>query len=172
MHNHDIIAPPPQRGFKDFLPLLVIFAAILVFTGFMYFRAENHDAMYAMRIFMGAFFVGFGGFKVIRWKGVVNAYRIYDLIAMRSRGYAYAYPLIELALGAAYLLSFQLLITSWVTLILMLAGSAGVAKKLLEKEFVPCACLGTVFKLPMTKVTLFEDLLMAVMSLGVIIYTS
>jgi hypothetical protein len=35
---------------------------------------------------------------------------------------------------------------------------------LLRKSKIQCACLGTFFKLPMTQVTLFEDLLMVGMA--------
>jgi len=47
----------------------------------------------------------------------------------------------------------------------MLIGALGVYQKLRAGEEVPCACLGTVFTIPMTWVTLGEDLLMASMAL-------
>ncbi|MDP3725587.1 MAG: hypothetical protein Q8R36_00140 [bacterium] len=43
-------------------------------------------------------------------------------------------------------------------------GALGVFLKLRDGEVVPCACLGVVFKIPMTWVTFIEDLLMAVMA--------
>ncbi len=49
--------------------------------------------------------------------------------------------------------------------VVMLVGAYGVYLKLKEHEEIPCACLGTVFKVPMTWVTLGEDLLMAGMAL-------
>jgi len=51
------------------------------------------------------------------------------------------------------------------TLLLMGISSVGVFKKLQSKEEIPCVCLGVIFKLPMTKVTLLENLFMAVMAL-------
>ncbi len=39
---------------------------------------------------------------------------------------------------------------------------------LLQKRTIQCACLGTALKLPMTKVTLGEDLLMGLMALGML----
>ncbi len=90
---------------------------------------------------------------------------MYDVVAMRSKSYALAYPFIELTLGAFFITNFKPLLTNWVTLILMLVSALGVYFKLRRKEKIMCACLGTVFKVPMTWVTLFEDLLMAVMAL-------
>lgn len=97
------------------------------------------------------------------------AYKKYDVIAKKSTTYAYVYPIIEIGLAVAYLSSWNIFYINIFTLIIMLVSAYGVWLKLKEKEEIPCACLGTVFKLPMTKVTLFEDLLMAVMALGMLV---
>jgi hypothetical protein len=47
----------------------------------------------------------------------------------------------------------------------MLVSVVGVTQALLQKRRIQCACLGTVFNLPMTKVTFMEDALMAGMAL-------
>jgi hypothetical protein len=47
----------------------------------------------------------------------------------------------------------------------MLVGIWGVTQALLQKRRIQCACLGTVFNLPMSKVTFIEDALMAVMAM-------
>ena len=49
-------------------------------------------------------------------------------------------------------------------LALMGVSSIGVVQSLLKKRAIQCACLGTIFNLPMTKITLFEDLLMVAMA--------
>jgi len=49
-------------------------------------------------------------------------------------------------LGVAYLIRWQLTITSAVTLALMLVGSVGVLRALLRKDQSRCACLGTALK--------------------------
>jgi hypothetical protein len=51
----------------------------------------------------------------------------------------------------------------------MLISALGVANELRKKQTIMCACLGTVFKIPMTYVTLFEDLLMASMALYMLV---
>jgi hypothetical protein len=154
---------------KDFVPLIVIFAVVIGFT-LITLRIQGTSAVQdVMRFFMGYFFLVFGGFKVIRWKGFVDAYATYDLIAMRSRVYGYAYPLIELGLAVLYLSGLYLTPTNVITLVVMLVGAIGVYRKLKQHETIPCACLGVVFKIPMTYVTLIEDLLMAVMAGGMLL---
>ncbi len=46
----------------------------------------------------------------------------------------------------------------------MSIGSVGVLRSLMQKRKIQCACLGTVFELPMTTVTLVENVGMAVMA--------
>lgn len=117
-----------------------------------------------MRHFMAGFFIVFSFFKLLDPPGFVSAYRGYDLIARKVPVWGWAYPFVELGLGIAYLLAWAPLITNGVTLVLMLIGAAGVLKALLDRRAIRCACLGTALNLPMTKVTLVEDLTMAAMA--------
>jgi hypothetical protein len=43
-------------------------------------------------------------------------------------------------------------------------SSIGVIKSVIDKKQIRCACLGAVFNLPMSTVTIIEDLLMVAMS--------
>lgn len=113
---------------------------------------------------MAGFFLVFSFFKLLNLSGFVQAYRGYDVIAAKSAAYAWAYPFIELALGVAYLTRWQPQVTHWATLAVMLISAAGVLNALRKRQLIECACLGTVFKLPMSKVTLIEDLSMAMMA--------
>jgi copper chaperone CopZ len=117
-----------------------------------------------MRHFMAGFFLVFSFFKLLDPPGFVSAYRGYDLIAKKVPVWGWVYPLVELGLGVAYLLAWMPLAINIVTLLLMLVGAAGVLNALLNKRAIRCACLGTALNLPMTKVTLVEDLTMAVMA--------
>jgi hypothetical protein len=46
----------------------------------------------------------------------------------------------------------------------------GVLQSVLNKRKIKCACLGDVFNLPMSTITIIEDALMIVMSLIMLIY--
>lgn len=161
--------PPTKRSVKDFLPLIVLFSLIIAFTAFMQYRLGAWDTLYAMQHFEGAFFILFGAFKLLNWKGFVDAYMTYDIVAKHFRIWGWAYPIVELLLGVAFLMGTAVLEASIATLIIMLIGSIGVFQALRRKGEIPCACLGVVFKIPMTWVTLTEDLLMATMAGAMII---
>lgn len=118
----------------------------------------------AMRHFMAGFFLVFSFFKLLDLRGFVSAYRMYDIPARAFAPWAWAYPFVELALGVAYLVNAFPLATNVVTLAVMLVGAVGVLRAILDKRSIRCACLGTALNLPMTKVTLVEDLTMAGMA--------
>ena len=164
LHENHFAPSQPESNLKKFIPLISILSLIVLFTVFKQWQRGNFEFMEAMSDFMGSFFVVFGTFKIINWKGFVESYRTYDLLAQKSMAYAYAYPLIELGLGTAYLCRYNLTLINWATLLVMGVSSIGVAKALLAKRKIVCACLGAVFKIPMTKVTLMEDVLMAFMA--------
>lgn len=127
-----------------------------------------------MILYMGIFFIVFSLFKIFDWKGFVNVFRMYDLLAKGIKPYAWAYPGIEFVLGASFILNYfigdlYLISFAWTTLFIMGIGAIGVGIKLLKKEKFQCACLGTKINVPLTKVTLLEDLLMTFMAL-IIVY--
>jgi hypothetical protein len=99
----------------------------------------------------------------------VDAYQTYDVLARPVRAYGYLYPFIELGLGVAFLLRLAPVATNIVTLVVMVVSAVGVTQALLQKRRIQCACLGTVFNLPMTKVTFVEDALMAGMALVMLV---
>ena len=153
---------------KDFLPLISIFIGITVFS-LLWVGAFSGGFMRWMEVFMGLFFIVFGLFKVFNLKGFADAYRMYDVVAVKYPKYGFVYPFIELALGALYLLSIFPIATNIITLLVMGISAWGVYLKLRKKEKIMCACLGVVFRVPMTWVTLAEDTLMAFMALAMLV---
>lgn len=177
MHNHNNSNQPlmqehqmsqPRYSIKDFLPLIIIFSIVIGFT-LVRQLISGWDMQSAMNDFMAGFFLIFGGFKILNLNGFAQAYATYDIIAKHSRLYAYAYPFIEIGLGIAFLFRLYPTQTQLITLIIMLISSIGVAQELAQKRTIMCACLGVVFKIPMTYVTLLEDVLMAVMALVILV---
>ncbi|BDC34960.1 hypothetical protein Noda2021_09180 [Candidatus Dependentiae bacterium Noda2021] len=150
-------------SFEQFKPLIIITAVIIVLTVLLQlFHGFTTSGF--MLDFMGVFFLVFGAFKLANVSAFAKAYKQYDLITQQFPLWGYLYPFIEVTLGVAYLFRFNIYLISAITLILMIIGSIGVYRKLKKKETIACACLGTVFKLPMTYVTLAEDLIMALMA--------
>jgi hypothetical protein len=153
---------------RSYMPLVVIISVILVTT----IVIAIHDLQIGvfsiqkfLSYFMIGFFLTFGTFKLIDISGFADGYETYDLLAMRTRWYGYAYPFIELFFGFAMILvpfSRTLLATE---VIVMTFSGLGVAIKIAKKEQFVCACLGTFLKVPLTKISLIEDFGMAALAL-------
>jgi copper chaperone CopZ len=124
--------------------------------------AFNFESL--MQNFMAAFFFAFSFFKLLDVKNFAESYATYDIIAKNWRGWAYLYPFIELGLGIAYLLKFQPLLINAITFVVMSISILGVVQSVLNKRKIRCACLGAVFNLPMSTVTIIEDAAMIAMS--------
>lgn len=157
----DDMAEPSATTYK---PLLIILAYILGATALVEIRAGDFEWMRAMSTFMAGFFLTFSFFKMLDISGFASSYRMYDIVAKRLPAYGMAYPFIELALGIAYLTGWNPAVTNAVTLVVMGVSLVGVVQSVLDKKKIRCACLGSVFNLPMTTVTIVEDGLMVAMA--------
>jgi len=157
-------APADATPRESLYPLALVVAYILGVVLLVAWITGGWSRHAVMGNFMAGFFLVFSFFKLLDVRGFVDAYCSYDLVAGASRGWAWVYPFIELALGVAYLTGWAPRVTSGITLVLMLVGAAGVLRALRRKQSIRCACLGTALNLPMTKVTLIEDLTMAAMA--------
>ena len=153
-----------KSWFETYKPILLIFGYIIGVTilievingAFIWHRWMAH--------LMGGFFLVFSFFKLLNLKGFAESYSMYDIVAKKWQGWGYVYAFTELALGIAFLTGFTPIITNTVTFIVMSVSIIGVLQSVLNKRKIKCACLGDVFNLPMTTITVIEDALMIAMS--------
>lgn len=165
-------SPPVEKSEVTYLPLVLLLSFLIGLVGIVELRMGSFVWPRAMQNFMGGFFVAFAFFKLLNIQGFADTYRMYDVVAKRIPAYGYVYPFIELLLGIAYLTGVQPFATNLVTVVVMTISAIGVVQSLLQKRKIRCACLGTVFNLPMSTVTLIEDVLMIVMAAVMLIQGS
>lgn len=154
-----------ESPLKTYYPLILIFAYLIGATFLIEFKLGAFDSTRMMAHFMGLFFIVFSFFKLLDLKGFANSYRSYDWITKKVPAYGFVYPFIELILGLSYLSFGSNLALNSIVIIIMAVSSFGVVQSILNKKSIACACLGTVFKFPVSTVTLFEDFLMLGMAL-------
>jgi len=153
-----------RTWFEIYKPIVLIFAYIFTVSVIAGSTLLGFDELIAMRVFMAGFFLVFSFFKMLNLDGFADSYAMYDVIARRFKGWGYLYALIELGLGLSYATNFNPVITNIITLVVMTVSIIGVLQTVLNKKVIQCACLGGVFNLPMSTVTIIEDGLMIVMS--------
>lgn len=156
------IAYEPRGFWATYKPLLILALMLAVVPAVaLGTELRLHEWM---RWFMAGFFLSFSFFKLLDVKAFADSYRMYDWIAKMIPAWGLAYPFIELGLGLAYAANWNPELTHGTTLVLMLVSAGGVIQSNLQKKAIRCACLGTVFNLPMSTVTVVEDLSMAAMA--------
>lgn len=159
---------PTEEANKSWIatykPILLVGAYITGITLLVQFASGSFHWEHWMRHFMAAFFLVFSFFKMLNLKSFAESYSSYDVIAQRWMGWGYVYAFIELALGIAFLINFNPLLTNLVTFVVMSISIIGVFQTVLANRKIQCACLGTVFNLPMSTITIVEDALMIGMS--------
>ena len=114
--------------------------------------------------FMGLFYIVFSFFKMLDLKGFPESFKMYDPLAKRLPFYGWIYPFIETALGLMFLMRYKVHLALVLTLVALGITTIGVTKTLMDKKSIPCACLGTALKLPMTEATFIENTIMIVMA--------
>lgn len=151
---------------NDYTPLFVIIGLIFLTTltlSYKDLQSGTFSLEKSISYFMIGFFLVFAGFKLINLKGFAEGYSTYDLLAQRWFDWGYVYPFIELGFGLSMILTNNPLLL-WAEILVMTFSGLGVAIKLAKWEKFQCVCLGTVLKVPLTKVTLIEDFGMAVLA--------
>jgi copper chaperone CopZ len=162
--EHNESAEQAKSWLATYKPILLIFGYVTAIAIIIGVNQNTFDWMQAMNVFMAGFFLSFSFFKMLDLKGFADSYTMYDIVAKKIKAWGFIYPFIELALGFAYATGFQPFVTNIVTVIVMTVSMIGVLQSVLNKRKIRCACLGAVFNLPMSTVTIIEDALMIAMS--------
>jgi len=154
----------PEKSITTYKPLLLIIGFIAGVSLLVQYPFDDFSGMLWMRFFMAGFFIVFAFFKLLNLEGFAMSYRMYDIIAAKWKGWGYIYPFVELLLGILFLINIAPIFTNVATILILGISSIGVIRSVLDKQKIKCACLGDVFNLPMSTVTIVEDLSMVAMS--------
>ncbi|MDE0243118.1 MAG: hypothetical protein OYG31_00125 [Candidatus Kaiserbacteria bacterium] len=155
----------PQRSGKDYLPLIIIITLIGIVAGI---SSGGDIDRFMLNSMIGVFLV-FGGFKLIDLKGFVDGYATYDLLARHWRGYGYLYPFLEIAFGLVMFAGFHPDWLLWTEAAWMIFSSLGVVIAMRRQTDIQCVCLGTALKIPLTSVTVLENVGMAALAIALIL---
>ena len=130
---------------------------------------DNFELNEWMISYMGIFFLLFSFLKLIDVKGFSGSFKKYDLISKIIPSFAITYPFVELFLALTLLSGYFLIFSYIMTIIFMTSQFFGVFISLQKKEVIKCACMGSSINIDISTLTLFENLVMIVMSSYMII---
>ncbi|WP_082489415.1 heavy-metal-associated domain-containing protein [Pedobacter sp. Leaf176] len=166
---HSEVLEETKSWAATYKPILLIFGYVFAISLVVSWQNGALNLMTFMRIFMAGFFLTFSFFKMLNLSAFAESYAMYDIVAKKFSGWGYIYAFIELGLGLSFALNVSPLTVNWITLIVMVVSILGVLESVLNKKKIQCACLGAVFNLPMSTVTIVEDAIMIAMSAAMLV---
>lgn len=167
--SHNEMVEEARSWAETYKPILLIFGYVTAISLAVSWQDDAINFMLFMRIFMAGFFLTFSFFKMLNLKAFAESYAMYDILAKKFSAWGYIYAFIELGLGLSFALNLSPFAVNWVTLIVMTVSILGVLESVLNKKKIQCACLGAMFNLPMSTVTIIEDAIMIAMSAAMLI---
>lgn len=159
------VQPQDKTFFETYKPLFTVFAYILIFSTAYQVSLGSFSAHDFMNHLMAGFFIGLSFFKFLNLKSFATAFANYDPLAKKWKAYGVVYPFIELTLGFLFIADKFLPVANVLTILVLSVTTIGVYQKLKSKVQFQCACLGAGFNLPLSNITIFENLAMVAMAL-------
>jgi copper chaperone CopZ len=176
--NYKVIMPQnkvsekSKSGLSAYKPLFIITAFIVGVAAITASRSMHEGGLVGfLHNFMTGFFLVFSFFKLLDVANFAKSFAMYDLLAIKWPTYGLLYPFIELGLGILCLIHFEPKLVYLTDILLMGFGAIGVVMSVLDKRKIKCACLGSVFDLPMSTVTIIENLVMVVVGVTLLVLT-
>ena len=161
-------APDRGKSIGDYWPLIALVGASALAAVAMAHGAGDGSMRFIMHAYMGVFLVIFALLKLFDPHGFKRGFAMYDLLARREKRWGLVYPYVELALGLAYLGFVWPVATYLATIAVFAFGAAGVLLGLRRGLDIACPCMGNILSVPLSTVTLTEDLLMVAMAVALL----
>lgn len=115
---------------------------------------------------MGSILILFGVLKLYDLNKFSEIFLKYNLISQKLFIYSYIYPFIEIILGLVLFIKYKLNFTYFLISILMTISLLSVSISLYKGQKLRCGCLGSFFHLPLSYVTISENIIMLLMLLN------
>lgn len=164
------VTAPQETFYKTYKPLIIIFVYILAASmAFQVYLGQFNPHTFKDHL-MAGFFIVLSFFKFLDLKAFSVSFSGYDPLAQRWQPYGRIYPFVELALGLLFVAGKALPLANALTIVVLTTTTFGVYKRLQSKSQFQCACLGTTFNLPLSNVTIAENVVMILMAAYSLIY--
>ena len=152
---------------KTYKPiLLALFFVILLAVISSIERSFSYKEFF--RLYMGYFFIIFSFLKLQNIKQFALSFSKYDPISQKFFKFGIIYPFLELLLGILFILNFLGLTINILTIIIFIPQTIGVIIKLKNNEKISCACVGTSTEIPISNLTILENIIMCLMAIYMI----
>ena len=154
---------------ESFLLLFVIFLIIFIISYFYTKNKKRKEEVTNKKIiknYMGFIFIIFGILKLYDLNKFTDIFSKYDLISQKIKIYPYLYPFIEIIIGFILIKDIHIKEALITTIFLMIISIISIIISVNSGKVLRCGCLGSLFHLPLSYITLSENIMMLFMSLN------
>lgn len=115
---------------------------------------------------MGTIFLVLGLLKLTDLQSFSKIFAKYDIVAKRVPVYGYLYPFLEIMIGLSLFVKDYRVNAYKTILVLMTIGLLGISGIMVSKKgsTLRCGCMGSLFHVPLSYVTISENIVMIAMS--------
>ena len=112
---------------------------------------------------MGTLLILFGVLKLANLSKFVEIFSKYDIISQKFKIYGYLFPFIEIIIGILLIKGYKLNYIYNLIKTLMIISIISVSISIIQGKKLRCGCLGSFFHIPLSYITIFENIYMLVM---------
>lgn len=120
---------------------------------------------------VGTILLLLGIVKLYNLSSFVSTFNKYDIIGAHIPLYAYIYPFLEIILGILFIKQSSIKLYIF-TIVFIFINILGVIKGLQSKHKLKCGCMGSLFDLPLSYLTIIENLFILVKTIILIYLTN
>ena len=148
----------------SFLLIFVIFT-INFLVNYIYLFLTDKDIvkMKFINNKMGTLLILFGVLKLANLSKFVEIFSKYDIISQKFKIYGYLFPFIEIIIGILLIKGYKLNYIYNLIKTLMIISIISVSISIIQGKKLRCGCLGSFFHIPLSYITIFENIYMLVM---------
>jgi len=159
---------------KTSLLLLLSFFATCLGLNYLYLTYETNESEKSEELTkelmprtMGTIFLVLGLLKLTDLRSFSNIFSKYDVVAKRVPVYGYLYPFLEIMIGLSLFVKDYRVPAYKTIIVLMTIGLFGIFGIMVSKGStlrLRCGCMGSLLHVPLSYVTISENLVMIAMS--------
>lgn len=149
---------------EKYKTIFIVLGLVVLMSALFSLDNKGEFLMSFMVYYMSSFFLIFGALKFISFPKFREMFKTYDPIAKVIPQYGYVYPYMETLFGICIFLYPANLYLNLTIIFVLAATTLGIVGKLNKKEKLSCACLGGAFSVPLSYITVAENVFMILMS--------
>ena len=150
---------------QSFFLILCIFIIIYILSDFYTKNIDYENFNNKILNYMGFIFFIFGLLKLYDIHKFSKIFNKYDIISQKINLYSYFYPFIEIIIGILLIKNYQIENLIKIIILLMIISISSVLISLYKGKELRCGCLGSFFHIPLSYVTLSENIIMLIMGI-------